>query len=187
MEPLGDVMRRRRQALGLSQAALAEGAGVHLRQIRRYESGEQQPALAVAARLADTLDVSVDELAGRVAGLDGTWWAAWQLFNGGTEMLAALRLELSQQGATVRLQAVEERAAAWHGELRVWRQGVLTGWYGDARSRGTLLFVLGEERVQAAGRWTGTAPDGRIATGHAALARTRDDAQEALARLVAAT
>jgi transcriptional regulator with XRE-family HTH domain len=180
MEPLGEVMRRRRQALGLSQAALAEGAGVHLRQIRRYESGEQQPALAVAARLADTLDVSVDELAGRVAGLDGIWWAAWELLNDGA---AALPLEFAQQGLTVRLQAVEERAAAWHGELRAWRHGVLTGWYGDAHSRGTMLFVLTGDRSQAEGRWAGTAPDGRIATGHAALARSREGAQEVLRRL----
>jgi transcriptional regulator with XRE-family HTH domain len=182
MEPLGEVLRRRRQALGLSQAALAEGARVHLRQIRRYESGEQQPALSVAARLADTLDVSVDELAGRVAGLDGTWWAAWQLSAGGA---ATLLVELAQQGPAVRLDAVEERAAAWHGELRAWRRGVLTGWYADAHSRGTMLFVLAAEGSQAEGRWAGTAPDGRIATGHAALTRTRESAQALLGRLVA--
>ena len=180
MEPLGEVLRRRRQALGLSRAALAEGAGVHLRQIRRYESGEQQPALSVAARLADTLDVSVDELAGRVAGLDGTWWAAWQLSGGGG---ATLLVELAQQGPTVTLDAVEERAAAWHGELRAWRRGVLTGWYADAHSRGTMLFVLAADGSQAEGRWVGTAPDGGIATGHDALARTRESAQAVLTRL----
>jgi transcriptional regulator with XRE-family HTH domain len=184
MEPLGDVLRRQRQALGLSQAALAEGAGVHLRQIRRYESGEQQPVLAVAARLADTLGVSVDELAGRTGTLSGTWWAAWQLFNDGHEVLAMLPVELTHHGTTVELEAVEGRAASWHGELRSWRHGVLTGWYGDARSRGTMLFVLAADSEQAEGRWAGSAPDGRIATGHAALARTRENAQAVLERLV---
>jgi hypothetical protein len=42
-----------------------------------YESGEQQPVLAVAVRLAGALGVTVNELAGlpseRVQ-LDSTWW-----------------------------------------------------------------------------------------------------------------
>ena len=44
----GEIIRRLRQDVGLSQAELARTAGVHLRQIRRYESGEQQPVLPVA-------------------------------------------------------------------------------------------------------------------------------------------
>ena len=73
-------MRRRSRALGLTQSVLAERAGVHVRQIRRYESGEQQPVLAVAARLAAALDVTLDELAGVAGGpvVDGDWWAARQ-------------------------------------------------------------------------------------------------------------
>jgi hypothetical protein len=56
-----------------------------------YESGEQQPVLAVAVRLAGALGVTVNELAGlpseRVQ-LEGTWWAAWQTFNEGQELIA---------------------------------------------------------------------------------------------------
>ena len=48
----GEIIRRLRQEAGLSQAGLAAAAGVHQRQINRYESGEQQPALGVAHRLA---------------------------------------------------------------------------------------------------------------------------------------
>src|SRR3954452_7703887 len=80
----GDAMRRLRQEAGISQAGLAAAAGVHLRQIHRYESGEQQPALGVAQRLATALGVTLDELAGGSSDrirLDGTWWAAWQTFN----------------------------------------------------------------------------------------------------------
>src|SRR5438067_13464688 len=87
----GDVVRRLRQEAGLSQAGLAAAAGVHLRQIHRYESGEQQPALDVAQRLAAALGVTLDELAGgsgdRIK-LDGTWWAAWQTFTEGEEVIA---------------------------------------------------------------------------------------------------
>src|SRR5205823_7725005 len=91
MDALGDIIRGRRQELGISQAELAGAAGVHLRQIRRYESNEQQPVLPVAVRLADALGISVSELAGLTSErirLDGTWWAAWQTFNDGAEVLA---------------------------------------------------------------------------------------------------
>src|SRR3954453_23279374 len=59
-----DVIRRLRQEAGLSQAGLAAAAGVHQRQINRYESGEQQPALNVSHRLAFALGVTLVDLAG---------------------------------------------------------------------------------------------------------------------------
>ncbi|SDR70309.1 Helix-turn-helix domain-containing protein [Actinopolymorpha singaporensis] len=40
---MSKVLRGRRRELGLSQAQLAQAAGVHMRQIRRYEAGDQQP------------------------------------------------------------------------------------------------------------------------------------------------
>ena len=43
-----DVMRQRRNELGLSQADLAAQVGTDGRQIRRYEAGETQPTLPVA-------------------------------------------------------------------------------------------------------------------------------------------
>ena len=58
-----DVIRRRRMELGLSQTDLAEAAGVGARQIRRYESGQAQPVLSVAAAIAAALGISVNELA----------------------------------------------------------------------------------------------------------------------------
>ena len=39
---MSEVIRSRRLELGLSQAQLAQEAGVDTRQIRRYEAGEQQ-------------------------------------------------------------------------------------------------------------------------------------------------
>jgi DNA-binding transcriptional regulator YiaG len=41
---MSEVIRERRTAIGMSQRDLAKAAGVDVRQIRRYEAGEQQPA-----------------------------------------------------------------------------------------------------------------------------------------------
>jgi transcriptional regulator with XRE-family HTH domain len=46
----------------LTQQALADKVGVHLSQIRRYESDETQPTLEVIRRLAIALSVSADML-----------------------------------------------------------------------------------------------------------------------------
>ena len=189
MGQLGDVIRRRSHALGLTQAVLAERAGVHVRQIRRYENGEQQPVLAVAARLAATLEVSLDELAGLAGApvvLDGEWWAARQVRIDGREVTVALPVRLTQHGTTIELEGLDPgRGGAWRGELRLWSGPTLTGWYagaaGDARSRGTMLLLLREGRTVAEGRWVGVASDGTVVTGAAALARTRAGAEEVFA------
>jgi transcriptional regulator with XRE-family HTH domain len=191
MGHLGEVLKRRRGVLGLSQAELAEGAGVHLRQIRRYESGEQQPVLAVAARLATTLDVSVDELAGVASeqvALEGPWWAAWQLFVEDNEVVATLPVGVTQHGAVFEIEALDTERP-WRGELRLWKGPALTGWYadagGDVRTRGTMFFLLRDGGARAEGRWVGLAADGSLVSGHAALARTREDAQAVIARVTA--
>jgi transcriptional regulator with XRE-family HTH domain len=178
------VIRQRSRVLGLTQAALAERTGVHVRQIRRYETGEQQPVLAVAVRLAATLEVSLDELAGLAgAVLDGDWWAARRVQIDGHDVTVALPVRLTQHGTTIDLQGLEAgRGGAWRGELRLWSGSTLTGWYtgaaGDARSRGTMLLVLRTEGTIAEGRWVGLAADGTVVTGAAALARTRTKAEE---------
>src|SRR4051794_41918135 len=70
----------------MSQAELAKASGINLRQVRRYESDEQQPAIGVALRLASALGITIGELAGEtstIPQLAGDWWAAWQTFIGG--------------------------------------------------------------------------------------------------------
>jgi len=59
---MSEVIRRRRDELGMSQAELGAAAGVDARQIRRYEAGESQPVLSVAAAIADALRISINEL-----------------------------------------------------------------------------------------------------------------------------
>jgi transcriptional regulator with XRE-family HTH domain len=162
MGQLGDVIRQRCRGRGLTQAAGAERTGVHVRQIRRYETGEQQPVLAVAARLAATLEVSLDELAGLAgAVLDGEWWAARQVRIDGHDVTVALPVRLTQHGTTIELHGLEPGR-------------------GDVRSRGTMLLVLHEGGTVAEGRWVGLASDGTVVTGAAALARTRARAEQRL-------
>ena len=63
---LGNIVSQRRDQLGLTQAELAESVGVCSRTIIRLESGHfcSFPNLA---RIARTLDLSLDELARQVA------------------------------------------------------------------------------------------------------------------------
>jgi transcriptional regulator with XRE-family HTH domain len=62
VDSLGAILRRRRDALRMSQADLAKAAGVDVRQVRRYETDDQYPVLPVAVRLAVALGVTMDEL-----------------------------------------------------------------------------------------------------------------------------
>jgi transcriptional regulator with XRE-family HTH domain len=61
---LGEAIRLRRTELTMSQAELAAAAGVDALEIQRYEAGEQQPLLTVAAAIAMALRVPLSELAG---------------------------------------------------------------------------------------------------------------------------
>lgn len=93
-------MKARRAELGWSQSRLAEQIDINVRQIARYESGEQQPALSVAAKLATALGVSLAELAGQVAyllDLEGDWWAAWQTAKDGVERVDVHTMQILQR------------------------------------------------------------------------------------------
>lgn len=192
----GDVMRRLRQDAGLSQAGLAAAAGVHTRQINRYEGGEQQPALDVAQRLAAALGVTLDELAGGTSDrikLNGTWWTAWQTFNDGQTVIATQPVGLNQHGSTIQIEALQrsdenEHGYLWRGELRLWDGQILMGYYaaadGNVRSKGTMYLVLHAQGEYAHGRWVGLSYDGPVITGYATLARTQDAAQAVMTRLL---
>lgn len=53
----------RRRERGLPQQAKADLVGIHVTQLRRYESGPAQPALEVLKKLARALGTSIDLLA----------------------------------------------------------------------------------------------------------------------------
>lgn len=62
----GDRIRDLRVSRGLSQDQLAELATLNRVTVAKYEAGRIEPGAQALARLADALDVSVDELLGRV-------------------------------------------------------------------------------------------------------------------------
>jgi transcriptional regulator with XRE-family HTH domain len=64
---MGERLQRLRRAQGLSQSELAEAAGVPVGTLRGWEYGRRTPLLDAAARLADALGCTLDELAGRGA------------------------------------------------------------------------------------------------------------------------
>lgn len=51
-----------RKNRGMTQQGLADAAGIHVNQIKRYESGTAQPTLEALVKLAQNLHVSLDEL-----------------------------------------------------------------------------------------------------------------------------
>ncbi len=193
---MSEVIRRRRAELGMSQADLAAAAGVATRQIRRYEAGQQQPVLSVAVAIANALGISVSELAGmpshRVS-LSGDWWACWQSYRSGVEDIRAQPVRLQQHGELIQIQAtargrpVEDGGYLWRGELRLWDNEILMGWYtasdGSVRSKGTMYFVMHPHGISMSGRWVGLSYDGQIVTGWGSLAKTEDEAREVIGQL----
>lgn len=183
------MIKLRRAELDMSQQQLAEKAGVDRRQVRRYEAGEQQPALNVAVLLAQALGIDLNELAGaepaRRINLSGDWWASWQTSKDGEEVITTQEIRMAQQGELIKVEtttrgpSVEEGGYLWRGELRLWDNEVLMGWYvadeGAVRSKGTQYFVLHPHGVSASGRWVGLSYDGKIQTGFAAIGKTEED------------
>jgi DNA-binding XRE family transcriptional regulator len=185
---MAEIMRSRRNELGLSQADLAIQAGVDRRQIRRYEAGETQPTLSVASALARALGISLDELAGEAGkriDLSGDWWACWQTWHNGDEVinphqiLMRQRADLVEVIAVTRGTPVEGGGYTWEGEMRIWDNEVIMGWYvaneGAVRSKGVMYFTLHQHGQHMTGRWVGLSYDGPVVTGWGAIARTEDE------------
>jgi transcriptional regulator with XRE-family HTH domain len=193
---MSEVIRGRRAELGMSQAQLAAIAGVDTRQIRRYESGEQQPMLSVAVAIAEALGITVGQLAGestRRVVLTGDWWASWQTFKDGQEVLTMQQVRFVQRGDDLRVEAttrglpVEEGGYLWRGEMRLWDNEILMGWYAAddqaIRSKGTMYLVLHPHGQSMTGRWVGLSYDGALVTGWSAMAKTQEEADRLMHEL----
>ncbi|MGH3326493.1 MAG: hypothetical protein ACRDPT_01615 [Streptomycetales bacterium] len=74
------------------------------------------------------------------------------------------------------------------GELRLWDNEILTGYYaandGSIRSKGTLYFVLHPHGIDMSGRWVGLGYDEKVMTGWGTMGKTENDAEAAMSRLV---
>jgi len=191
-----EIIRERRVALALSQSDLASAVGLDKRQIRRYEAGEAQPTLPVAKAIAHTLGISLDELAGETEQrlkITGDWWAGWQTWKDGAQVLTSQPIQIKQRGADLDIATLDrgidmtEGGYLWRGQLRLWDNEILMGWYAAddlaVRSKGTLYLVIHQHGHQIQGRWTGLSYDGPIQTGWAAIARTEGAAQTLLSHL----
>jgi transcriptional regulator with XRE-family HTH domain len=193
---LSEVIKHRRSELGLSQAQLAKAAGISLRQLARYEANEQQPVLAAAVALADALQISLAQLAGQVTydlDLSGIWWCAWQAWKDGIPRIDVHSLEVHQRGELLQLDAdralpVAEGSYRWRGELRLWDNEALIGWYRSTdaavRSKGALYLALHPHGTHAWGRWVGMSYDGEVITGYGGMARTEDEAHKVVKDLI---
>jgi transcriptional regulator with XRE-family HTH domain len=194
---VAEVIRSRRAAIGLTQAQLAEAAGVDKRQIRRYEAGETYPTLPVAMAIARVLGVSLDEMAGGAivhrVDLSGDWQACWQSQREGIEDIRVQPVRLRQRAEFIQVAAldrgrpVDQGGYLWSGELRLWDNEILMGWYaandGSVRSKGTMYFVMHPQGLSMTGRWVGLSYDGLIITGWASMAKSEDEAREIVAKL----
>lgn len=58
----GENLKKRREALGITTAELAESALIAQQQISKYEAGISLPTVIVAAKMAERLGVTVEYL-----------------------------------------------------------------------------------------------------------------------------
>jgi transcriptional regulator with XRE-family HTH domain len=65
-EKFKDLLRRTREAKGLSQADLAAKTGLQPAAVSHFETGQRSPSFENLRKLADALSVSVDYLLGRI-------------------------------------------------------------------------------------------------------------------------
>ena len=86
-----------------------------------------------------------------------------------TEKIATQEVEIKQEGSTLHLTTLtrglsaEEGGYHWSGEMRLWDNEILMGWYasndGSIRSKGTMYFVAPParpEHVRAGGSGSAT-------------------------------
>lgn len=59
---LGQIIREKREALGMTQIEVAEKAGVDRNYIGMVERGERNPSYLSLIKIADGLNMSVDQL-----------------------------------------------------------------------------------------------------------------------------
>ena len=67
MTPFASNLKRRASELGLSSAEVSRRVGLEERRYGNYVQGRREPNLVTLGRIADTLQMTVDELLGRTA------------------------------------------------------------------------------------------------------------------------
>jgi transcriptional regulator with XRE-family HTH domain len=62
MNKFAENLKKARSGKNISQDELAKKIGVHATHVSRYERGLSAPSIDVVQKIAETLDVSIDEL-----------------------------------------------------------------------------------------------------------------------------
>ncbi len=65
----GTLIRRRREAAGLTQEAIADEAGLHRTYISLLERGQRAPTIEVVRRLARALDTTMTSIIAELEGV----------------------------------------------------------------------------------------------------------------------
>lgn len=211
---LAQEIRRLRKEAGLSQSELATRIGYSPQYVSLAERASKGlPSAAVVHAMDNALDADgslialsdqarAEQRARRnVAGntdepLSGKWWACWQTWNKGREILNLHQIQMRQQGDSIDViattrgsQEFDEGSYLWRGELRLWDNEILMGWYvadeAAVRSKGTLFLVIHQHGRHMTGRWVGLSYDGPIVTGWGAIGKTEDEVSALVADLKA--
>lgn len=185
-----DVIRANRVRLRMTQAELAREIGVDTRQINRYETGETEPTLAVARRLAERLHISMDELAGEAAPLNGTWFSAWHNLSPEAGIQTGV-VELAQQGRHVTAQPLRahpdtgnNEELRWSGEFYADGDTLLGGYKVETPTltqRGLMNLAYRDEILH--GTWIRVVLRGST-TGDLCLARSLEAARTRLIQIL---
>lgn len=102
-------------------------------------------------------------------------------------------LEVLQRGDLLQLDAdralpVADGSYRWRGELRLWDNEALIGWYRSTdaavRSKGSLYLALHQHGTYAWGRWVGMSYDGEVISGWGVMARSSDEAHDVTQHLI---
>lgn len=186
---IGRIIEARRKKLGIDQEPLAALVGVTARQIRRYESGDQEPTASVCDRLAGALNLTLGELFGKVPiGLDlsGEWFATWQTSRGGVPVIDRHGLIASHAGDRLALSATGDYL--WSADLDLFDSSLMGTYRSterDRQFRGTLYFDLADDAHAMMGRWSGRWADGVLGKyGFGVIARDSDRADRLLDWLI---
>lgn len=163
-----------------------------VRSWKRWEGGTA-PSLLYRPLIGSLLALGQDPAPATVD-VSGEWWAAWQSSRDRAQVLAVQPVRFHQQRDEIRMKAlrrgrpVAEGGYLWSGELRLWDNELLMGWYaaedGSVRSKGTLYLTLHPAGQRMTGRWVGLSWDGDCVTGLGVMARTEDDARASIADLI---
>lgn len=189
MPTTGQIIKERRELLGISQVQVAKHMGVSDRTVARWEENQAQLSYpGSAAKLAALLGLGLDEMAGVVPiGLDlgGEWHARWHTSRNGKPIIDKHGLIAVYAYDRMAMNATGDYR--WRGDCQVIGYD-LTGTYrsieADVEHRGALYFWLHPNMQAAVGHWVGRSSDCVIGTGWGVLARASKQADQLIETLV---